>query len=172
MSDAFDQWVEWRYKPLGDRRSIPAELYAAVTSLPEADRSDRQRVNEGVRRHDTARREGRTVWLYLDDYENGESRTIGDPEWVKVFASGGAADAWLQDNDPEGVAWEYEVEGGPAEDQFGSACPIRRREPSVSPIGSSSLPRKSARKNGLRETSQGATFGSTRFRSDTNECVR
>jgi hypothetical protein len=35
MSDAFDQWVEWRYKPLGDRRSIPAELYAAVSSLPE-----------------------------------------------------------------------------------------------------------------------------------------
>jgi hypothetical protein len=79
MSDAFDQWVEWRYKPPGDRRSIPAELYAAVTSLPEADRSDRQRVNGVVRRHDTARREGRTVWLYLDDYENGESRTMGDP---------------------------------------------------------------------------------------------
>ncbi|MGY3653206.1 hypothetical protein ACVWW2_008497 [Bradyrhizobium sp. LM4.3] len=36
MSDAFDQWVEWRYKPPGDRRSIPAELYAAVTSLPES----------------------------------------------------------------------------------------------------------------------------------------
>jgi hypothetical protein len=45
MSDAFDQWMEWRYKSLGDRRSIPAELYAAVTSLPETDRSDRQRVN-------------------------------------------------------------------------------------------------------------------------------
>ncbi|MCK1292588.1 MULTISPECIES: hypothetical protein [unclassified Bradyrhizobium] len=115
MSDAFDQLVEWRYKPPGDRRSIPAELYAAVVSLPETDRSDRQRVNEVVRRHDQARREGRTVWLYLDDYENGESRTMGDPEWVKLFASGGTADAWLQDNDPEGVAWEYEVEGGPAE---------------------------------------------------------
>lgn len=115
MSDAFEQWMEWRDKPPGDRRSIPAELHAAVTSLPEADRSDRQRVNEAVRSHDTARREGRTVWLYLDDYENGELRTIGDPEWVKLFASGRAADAWLQDNDPEGVAWEYEVEGGPVE---------------------------------------------------------
>jgi hypothetical protein len=115
MSDAFEQWMEWRDKPPGDRRSIPAELYAAVTSLPEADRSDRQRVNEAIRSHDTARREGRTVWLYLDDYENGESHTMGDPEWVKVFASGRAADAWLQDHDPEGVAWEYEVEGGPVE---------------------------------------------------------
>lgn len=115
MSDAVDQWVQWRYKPLGDRRSIPAELYDAVTSLLEGDRSDRQRVNEAIRSHDTARREGRTVWLYLDDYENGESRTMGDPEWVKVFASERAADAWLQDNDREGVAWEYEVQGGPAE---------------------------------------------------------
>lgn len=115
MSDAFDQWVEWCYKPAGDRRSIPAELYAAVTSLPEADQSDRHRVNEAVRSHDRARREGRTVWIYLDDYENGESRTVGDPEWMKVFASGGAADAWLQDNDAEGVAWEYEVEGGPTD---------------------------------------------------------
>ncbi|MCK1337528.1 hypothetical protein IVB38_16220 [Bradyrhizobium sp. 38] len=115
MSDAFDQWMEWRYKSLGDRRSIPAELYAAVTSLPETDRSDRQRVNEVVRSHDEVRREGRAVWLYLDDYQKGESRTIGDPGWVKVFASGGAADAWLQDNDLEGVAWEYQVEGGPVE---------------------------------------------------------
>jgi hypothetical protein len=61
MSDAFDQWMEWRYKSLGDRRSISAELYAAVTSLSEADRSDRQRVNEAVRSHDTARHGGRTV---------------------------------------------------------------------------------------------------------------
>ena len=49
MSDAFDRWVEWRHKPSRDRRSIPAELYAAVMSLPEDDRSDRQRVNEAVR---------------------------------------------------------------------------------------------------------------------------
>jgi hypothetical protein len=72
-------------------------------------------VNEAVCSDDTARREGRTVWLYLDDYENGKLRTMGDPEWMKVFASEAAADASLQDNDPEGVAWEYEVEGGPAE---------------------------------------------------------
>ena len=51
MSDAFDQWVEWCSKPLGDRRGIPAELYAAVMSLPEADHSDRQRVNEAIRHH-------------------------------------------------------------------------------------------------------------------------
>ncbi|MCK1480600.1 type II toxin-antitoxin system VapC family toxin [Bradyrhizobium sp. 197] len=167
MSDAFDQWVEWRYKLPGDRRSIPAELYAAVSSLPEADRSDRQRVNEAVRSHDTARREGRTAWLYLDDYENGESRTMGDPEWVKVFASGGAADAWLQDNDPEGVAWEYEVEGGPVEASVWLCLP----DPASRAIGEPDwiklfASKERARKNGLRTTSQSATFGSTRFRSD------
>jgi len=115
MSDAFDQWVEWRHKPPGDRRSIPAELYAAVMSLPETDRSDRPRVNEAVRNHDKARREGRTVWLYLDDYQNGILRTIGEAGWIRLFASADAADRWFKKNDPEGVAWEYEVDGRPAE---------------------------------------------------------
>jgi hypothetical protein len=32
-----------------------------------------------------------------------------------VFASADVADRWFKENDPEGVAWEYEVEGGPAE---------------------------------------------------------
>ncbi|MGR4931892.1 hypothetical protein ACIPUD_34530 [Bradyrhizobium sp. CAR08] len=115
MSDAFDRWVEWCSKPPGDRRGIPAELYAAVMSLPEPDCSDRQRVNEVVRSHDEARREGRTAWLYLDDYQDGRVRMIGEPGWAKVFASADAADRWLKEGDPEGVAWEYEVEGGPAE---------------------------------------------------------
>ena len=115
MSDAFDRWVEWRHKPSRDRRSIPAELYAAVMSLPDADRSDRQRVNEAVCHHDQARREGRTVWLYLEDYRNGRTLVAGEPGWIKVFASADVADRWFKENDPEGVAWEYEVEGGPPE---------------------------------------------------------
>ncbi len=48
MSDAFDRWVEWCSKPLGDRRGIPAELYAAVMSLPEADHSDRQKQSQSI----------------------------------------------------------------------------------------------------------------------------
>jgi hypothetical protein len=114
MTDAFDQWVEWRYKPPGDRRGIPADLYSAVMLLPETDRSDRQKVNEAVRRHDDARREGRTAWVYLDDYQDGKALTMGEPGWAKVFASAEAADRWFQGNDPEGVVWEYNVEGGQA----------------------------------------------------------
>jgi hypothetical protein len=115
MIDAFDQWTEWRHKSADHRRSIPADLYSTVMSLPDPDRADRQKVNEAVRRHDEARRAGRTVWLYLNDYQGGTSRRIGDPEWVKVFGSAQGSEKWLEQNDAEGVVWEYEVEGGQAQ---------------------------------------------------------
>jgi hypothetical protein len=34
---------------------------------------------------------------------------IGDEDRVKVFSSSEAADEWLEQNDPEGVAWEYHI---------------------------------------------------------------
>jgi hypothetical protein len=37
------------------------------------------------------------------------ARTSGNPDHLKVFASPDAADAWLAENDPEGVAFEYDV---------------------------------------------------------------
>jgi hypothetical protein len=45
-----------------------------------------------------------TVWIYLDT-----SKEVGDLDHPKVFASKNAAETWLQENDPEGVAFEYEV---------------------------------------------------------------
>jgi hypothetical protein len=45
-----------------------------------------------------------TVWIYVDT-----SKQVGDKDHLKVFASEGAAEIWLQENDPEGVAFEYEV---------------------------------------------------------------
>ena len=36
-------------------------------------------------------------------------KQIGDVDHVKVFANEDAAEAWFEDNDPEGVAFEYEV---------------------------------------------------------------
>jgi hypothetical protein len=45
-----------------------------------------------------------TVWIYVDT-----SKEVGDLDHLKVFASKDAADTWLEENDPEGVAFEYEV---------------------------------------------------------------
>jgi hypothetical protein len=45
-----------------------------------------------------------TVWIYVDI-----SKQVGDRDHLKVFASEIAAETWLQENDPEGVAFEYEV---------------------------------------------------------------
>ena len=45
-----------------------------------------------------------TVWIYVDT-----SKEIGDRQHLKVFANEIVADAWFEENDPEGVAFEYEL---------------------------------------------------------------
>jgi hypothetical protein len=45
-----------------------------------------------------------TVLIYVNT-----SKQVGDPEHLKVFANPVVAETWLQENDPEGVAFEYEV---------------------------------------------------------------
>ena len=45
-----------------------------------------------------------TVWIYVNT-----SKQVGDKDHLKVFATEDAAETWLQENDPEGVAFEYEV---------------------------------------------------------------
>ena len=47
-----------------------------------------------------------TVFVYVDT-----SKQVGDPEHINVFATTDAADTWLEENGPEGVAFEYEVIG-------------------------------------------------------------
>ena len=44
------------------------------------------------------------VFIYVDTSEE-----VGDPDHLKVFATADAADTWLEENEPEGVAFEYEV---------------------------------------------------------------
>ena len=48
----------------------------------------------------------KTVWIYVNT-----SKQVGDPEHIKVFATTDAAETWFGENDPEGVAFEYEVIG-------------------------------------------------------------
>ena len=45
-----------------------------------------------------------TVWIYVNT-----SKQVGDRDHLKVFANQDAAETWFQENDPEGVAFEYEV---------------------------------------------------------------
>ena len=47
-----------------------------------------------------------TVWIYIDT-----SKQVGDVDHVKAFATGDAAQAWFDEHDPEGVAFEYPVIG-------------------------------------------------------------
>jgi hypothetical protein len=47
-----------------------------------------------------------TVWIYVDT-----SSQIGDVSHLRVFTSEDAAEKWLKENDPEGVAFEYPVLG-------------------------------------------------------------
>ena len=49
-----------------------------------------------------------TVLIYVDT-----SKQVGDLEHIKVFANADAAEAWFAENDPEGVAFEYEVRSSP-----------------------------------------------------------
>lgn len=37
------------------------------------------------------------------------SKQVGDVEQIKVFANADAAETWFEENDPEGVAFEYQV---------------------------------------------------------------
>jgi hypothetical protein len=50
-----------------------------------------------------------TVLIYVDT-----SKQVGDRAHLKVFADADAAEWWFAENDPEGVAFEYEVIGPPA----------------------------------------------------------
>ena len=47
-----------------------------------------------------------TVWIYVDT-----SKEVGDVDHLKVFATPELADEWFQENDPEGIAFGYEVLG-------------------------------------------------------------
>ena len=45
-----------------------------------------------------------TVLIYVDT-----SKQVGDRDHPKFFADQDAAETWFEENDPEGVAFEYEV---------------------------------------------------------------
>jgi hypothetical protein len=46
----------------------------------------------------------KTVLIYVNT-----SKDVGDIDHLKVFANEAAAEKWFEENDPEGVAFEYEI---------------------------------------------------------------
>ena len=45
-----------------------------------------------------------TVFVYVNT-----SKQVGDAEHIKVFANVDAAGTWFEENEPEGVAFEYDM---------------------------------------------------------------
>ncbi|SDK04265.1 hypothetical protein SAMN05216338_10825 [Bradyrhizobium sp. Rc2d] len=45
-----------------------------------------------------------TVFVYVNT-----GKQAGDKDHIRVFANQDAAEKWFEENDPEGVAFEYEV---------------------------------------------------------------
>jgi hypothetical protein len=45
-----------------------------------------------------------TVLIYVNT-----TKQVGDADHLKVFANPDAAETWFEENDPEGVAFEYDV---------------------------------------------------------------
>jgi hypothetical protein len=50
-SDYFDTFWQWATEPVESYLLLDAEIHHAVTKLPEAEREDRVKVNEPVRKH-------------------------------------------------------------------------------------------------------------------------
>lgn len=46
-----------------------------------------------------------SVWIYTDT-----RKVVGDADHLKVFADEDAANVWFRTHDPEGVAFEYQVQ--------------------------------------------------------------
>jgi hypothetical protein len=74
--------------------SLEPACRAGVQSRPQRDALGPEKAKEGPM----------TVMIYVDT-----SKQVGDKDHLKVFANQDAAETWLEENDPEGVAFEYEV---------------------------------------------------------------
>jgi len=42
-------------------------------------------------------------------WSTSTGKQVGDSEHIKVLANQDAAETWFEENDPEGVAFEYEI---------------------------------------------------------------
>jgi hypothetical protein len=107
-----------RCRMAGRDRSADPGRDGGRTDDVRADRRDaglepepRSRVQSGSERSSLGKAEAeegpmKTVWIYVNT-----NKDVGDVDHLKVFASEEAAEKWLAENDPEGVAFAYPVIG-------------------------------------------------------------
>jgi hypothetical protein len=75
--------------------SLEPSRRARVQSRPQRSSLGKAQAEEGPMK---------TVLIYVNT-----SAEVGDVDHLKVFANEEAAEKWFEENDPEGVAFEYEV---------------------------------------------------------------
>ena len=94
----------WSYKE--DRRLLKlAGSGKTLEQIAKAmDRTPDSIRNRSIRLGVSIRSKAVAVWVYVNT-----SKQVDDPEHLKVFANQDAAETWFAENDPEGVAFEYEV---------------------------------------------------------------
>jgi hypothetical protein len=49
-----------------------------------------------------------TVFVYVNT-----TKQVGDADHIKIFSTVDAAETWFEENEPEGLAFEYDVIGPP-----------------------------------------------------------
>jgi hypothetical protein len=77
-------------------------MKALNRNVPRVFNPDRKETHWGKRKQ--AEEGPMTVFVYVNT-----SKQVGDVDHLKVFANADAAETWLEENDPEGVAFEYDV---------------------------------------------------------------
>jgi hypothetical protein len=68
--------------------------------------ADERVVKPSFGQHSITNRTGRHEEVYVST-----NKQVGDAEHIKTFANQDTAKTWFEENDPEGVAFEYEVIG-------------------------------------------------------------
>jgi hypothetical protein len=82
-------------------------MFARIRVIRASNRGQVNSFTEGSSVGAPETEEGRmTFWIYVDT-----TRQVGDRDHLKVFADEDAAEKWFADNEPEGVAFEYTVQG-------------------------------------------------------------
>ena len=98
--------VAWLALWPGTGAADPAEDHPSAVKLDPDAENEVPNVNELI--SSAAEYDAQSPEGSLQDYL-AQVSLVSDADHLKVFANADAAETWFEDNDPEGVAFEYEV---------------------------------------------------------------